>query len=355
MDSCIPITVIVPVYNCESYVAECLDSLKSQTMRDFEVLVVDDGSTDGSLDAARACIGDDGRFVLLPQKENRGLSAARNCGMDHARGDYLVFLDGDDRLAPDALQKLFERARSQQLDDLYFSGKSFFDDAAAMDTYFEDYSARPSFEGVATGAELYAFFVERGQFFTSAAMRMVRRAFVEQAGVRFKEGILHEDILFTFLTAASSQRSSFLNEPLYERRIRSGSIMGSRWTWRNVHGHFVSVQEMRQWLYAHGSDVDERFALAAGSKIAEWLHLCAEKWRTDVDDVEKAAYMAVLSDADRIDFIVGVLGVGAESDRIRQEFAESRAYRLGRSIVAVPQRFRDGVGVLRLRLRKGSG
>jgi glycosyltransferase involved in cell wall biosynthesis len=90
------VTVVTPAYNIAKYVGETVDSVLRQTFHDFEYLVVDDGSTDNSVDVVRAHVGDDPRFRLV-QGEHRGLSAARNAGVREARGQYIAFLDGDDR------------------------------------------------------------------------------------------------------------------------------------------------------------------------------------------------------------------------------------------------------------------
>ena len=84
------VSVIVPIYNCEKYVAQCVESLRAQTMEDFQAICVDDGSKDASLDAARDAAAGDGRFDFYQLPENRGQSVARNLAIDHARGEFLV-------------------------------------------------------------------------------------------------------------------------------------------------------------------------------------------------------------------------------------------------------------------------
>jgi Glycosyltransferases involved in cell wall biogenesis len=93
------VSVVVPVYNVAPHVAEAIASLKAQTLRDFEALIVDDGSTDGSDRAVIAAVDGDARFRVIRQA-NQGLSGARNTGIAAAKGDFLAFLDGDDALAP---------------------------------------------------------------------------------------------------------------------------------------------------------------------------------------------------------------------------------------------------------------
>ena len=111
------ISVIVPVYNTEAYVGQCLESVLRQTFREYEVIVVDDGSTDGSLGVCRAMEERfAGRMKLLCQPENMGVSAARNAGMEAAQGEYIAFLDSDDLLMDTALERLHRFARESDAD-----------------------------------------------------------------------------------------------------------------------------------------------------------------------------------------------------------------------------------------------
>ena len=99
------VSIIVPVYNVKPYLEKCLSSIRFQTCRDFEVLLVDDGSTDGSADICRSYVALDSRFRLLEQA-NAGASAARNLGMTQTAGRYLQFVDGDDWLPTDSVEIL---------------------------------------------------------------------------------------------------------------------------------------------------------------------------------------------------------------------------------------------------------
>lgn len=101
-------SIIIPVYNSEKYLSECLDSIKRQTFTDYEVILVDDGSSDSSLSICEAYNCDDPRFIAIHQT-NAGTSAARNTGLRHANGQYITFIDNDDCwVCADALQSLFD-------------------------------------------------------------------------------------------------------------------------------------------------------------------------------------------------------------------------------------------------------
>ena len=105
------VTVVTPAYNVAKYVGETVDSVLRQTFRDFEYLVVDDGSVDNSIDVVKAHVGGDPRFRLVPG-EHRGLSAARNAGIREAKGEYIAFLDGDDRWHPKFLERQLQLIQS---------------------------------------------------------------------------------------------------------------------------------------------------------------------------------------------------------------------------------------------------
>lgn len=99
------VSIIIPVYKVEKYIEKCMQSLLDQTYENFEALVVDDGSPDNSITLAKELIGDDPRFIFL-EKENGGQGSARNLGLDHAKGDYITFLDSDDSYTSDALETI---------------------------------------------------------------------------------------------------------------------------------------------------------------------------------------------------------------------------------------------------------
>ena len=107
------VSVVVPIHNNEEYLRETLESIRTQTMTDFEVICVDDGSTDGSAEIAREFAQKDARFHYYYQT-NQGAGPARNTGMDHARGRYLAFLDGDDLFLAQFLERLVGAAEKNR-------------------------------------------------------------------------------------------------------------------------------------------------------------------------------------------------------------------------------------------------
>ena len=120
------VSVIVPIYNVEKYLAECVDSILGQTFQDMEIILVDDGSLDSSSQMADDYAVRDQRVKVI-HKENGGLSSARNAGMKIARGEYIYFCDSDDYISLDAIEILYETATKNDLDMVLFNGDSFVD------------------------------------------------------------------------------------------------------------------------------------------------------------------------------------------------------------------------------------
>ena len=149
------VSVIVPIYNVEKYLAECVDSILGQTFQDMEIILVDDGSLDSSGQMADDYAARDKRVKVI-HKENGGLSSARNAGMKIARGEYIYFCDSDDYISLDAIEILYETATKNDLDMVLFNGDSFVDKSDAendalmrkMDWYKDYYDRNLTTGGV---------------------------------------------------------------------------------------------------------------------------------------------------------------------------------------------------------------
>lgn len=211
-------SVIIPVYNVEPYLRECLDSVLNQTCSDWEAVCVNDGSTDGSAAILEDYAAKDHRFRIVTQT-NGGLSSARNTGVEVSSGDCLLFLDSDDWLEPNALETIAKAWDDEDM--LCFSGRRFFETTKqynAPDVLPE--RVYPS------GMDYYNdnALLSRDFAFVCVVLRAYKRAFLKENGLRFKEGIYHEDNLFTPMACYHAQKVRIINECLYDYRIRANSI-----------------------------------------------------------------------------------------------------------------------------------
>lgn len=235
------ITVIIPVFNVEDYLSECLDSILNQSIRNIEVICVNDGSMDRSLELMEQYAEKDDRVTVVDQI-NAGQSAARNVGISLARGQYLYFMDSDDYLVPCAFEKLLSTAREKDTDILYFGAESFFEDKElkhAHSNYVNFYRRKPTFDEPVSGDVLLLDQLKKWLFRCSIPLQFIRREFLLSTGLRFKEGIIHEDELFSCLLAAKAQRSLCIADELYMRRIRGNSTMTTMHTAGKYIGFFI--------------------------------------------------------------------------------------------------------------------
>lgn len=209
-------SIIVPVYNVQQYLSQCLKSLVSQDYTDYEIICVNDGSTDGS----RKMLSE--WEVRLPQmrvidRENGGLSAARNTGLAEATGDYVLFVDSDDWVDASMLSTLAKAIDGQDM--LCFACRR--TDNNATDSLADEESDGWSYYNRHTLESRIVPFVCVWQ-------RCYRRGFLDDNGLRFREGILHEDNEFTPRACLKAQRVKVIPDVLYNYRVRPGSIMTTR-------------------------------------------------------------------------------------------------------------------------------
>lgn len=239
------VSVIIPVYNVEDYLAECLDSIRNQTLKNIEIICVDDGSTDNSLNILCQIANEDSRISVLAEK-NSGQSAARNFGIQVARGQYLYYMDSDDLLEPDALRFLVEAIEEKELDCIFFGGKTFYETNALSSihqSYAAYYGYRLSCEKVMSGPDLFTILNQSKEFRASACMQMSKAELIRKNNIWFYDGIFFEDELYTLEVLLRSQKCMTIQEQFYIRRIREGSTVTSTVTISRLVGYLVDYAE----------------------------------------------------------------------------------------------------------------
>lgn len=221
------ISIIVPVYNVEPYIHECLQSVANQTLTEgVECIIVDDCGQDNSAMIAKSFIeGYHGgvMFKYIQREKNGGLSAARNTGIEAAKGEYIYFLDSDDYLISSAVQTLLTIAEQNGGVDLLPA--LYITDRGHRMTQFGIHSF-PNFSGD-------QFFIKRtlldyDRIPVTAANRLIRRQLIIDNSLWFKEGIIHEDNYWTFFLAKHVKRMAFCPDKLYFYRETPGSITKSK-------------------------------------------------------------------------------------------------------------------------------
>ncbi|MBC2243096.1 glycosyltransferase [Listeria booriae] len=231
------ISVILPVYNVANYLEKCLNSVLSQTFRDFEIIVVDDGSTDGSSDIL-AVYNQLVPNLYLYTQTNAGLSAARNLGLKHAKGKYIYFLDSDDYLELDMFEKCVQLAERYQLDFVKFDARPFSDTAEVEWNRYDSMAFLEPYKLY----QLDDWLKKQYQHYNSPVwLFLIRHSLIRENGLAFQEGLLHEDELFTPQMFAVSKRMMYLDKAFFNRRYRQDSIMGQA-------GRGNASRKSKQWI-----------------------------------------------------------------------------------------------------------
>ncbi|QTJ37995.1 hypothetical protein B8A39_08710 [Dolosigranulum pigrum] len=218
------VSVIIPTYNVERYVEECLASIMSQTYESIELIVIDDGSTDTTPYLLKQHPGD---FHLILNQENKKQGAARNEGLAQATGKYILFVDADDLLVPEAVQLLVAVAEREQADLVRFNA-DIIQQQLLPDTAVNQYNFSHVLEEevLYTGEQLWS--VLRKSYHPSPCLYMTKRSVLTEGNVRFPEGIIHEDEWFTLKLFTLVESMVYVNQALYQRRYRLASTMTDR-------------------------------------------------------------------------------------------------------------------------------
>lgn len=210
------ISIIVPVYNVKAYLNQCVNSLLKQTYQEFEVILVDDGSTDGSRQICEQYVGMDVRIQVIHQ-ENQGPAVARNTGIEIAKGDYLMFVDADDYISEDCLlmmMKTAEEYRSDFVASQFVTVKNFHMPVVVKN------NRKPQ---ILTPEQAIETMLLADKFDVSPWAKLYRAELFRE--IRYPEGKIYEDLGTTYKILAKCNKPVYLPEVLYYYRLRKNSIM----------------------------------------------------------------------------------------------------------------------------------
>lgn len=269
------ISVVVPAFNVERYIEEAVDSLLAQTEKFHEIIVVNDGSTDGTAERLARYVDVDA--VHIVHTANQGLGPARNEGLKHASGDFVYFMDSDDFILPHFVTTISTIIRKNpSIDLIFYSGEIFFDPdypaEGRADVRRDEFRRRVS--GLyPSGLEAAAALLATRLFSPSACLYVSRRS-LWNSELRFKP-IVHEDDDIITRLCARARVSCITRSALYMRRIRAGSIMHARTSRRNAAGYFCALTSTWQ-VYADTLHARHRPVLLRQFHAQAWqyLHAC---------------------------------------------------------------------------------
>lgn len=250
----ITISVIIPVYNTEEYIEECLESVFCQLDSSIEVIIVNDGSVDNSYAICQNVIN---RWKLqsirLLSQENQGLSAARNIGMSVACGEYILFLDSDDMLAEGTLVKLNQYISKFRDVDLFFYDAEIKNEIreAVSETRYSRLKSVDSI--VVSGKEYFAKYY-LFPVIVSSCMCLFRTDFLNYNNFKFEPGRLHEDVFFSFKTVLTAETVLYIPEALYVRRYRPDSITTVKKSSKHIQDHVYAYEQCARFAEKNCSD-----------------------------------------------------------------------------------------------------
>ena len=224
------ISVIVPMYKVERYIKVCIDSILTQTFQDFEIIIVDDASPDNCYEICKNLYGNYGNKVrLVRHSDNRGLGAARNTGIKNARGKYIYFVDSDDAIVSDALEKLYNAAETSDADVVHAAG--WYETNQDDDNYFITQNFRLTWErhdhaGLLKSDAIYLLTECFGtsKLWVMAWLNMFKREFLENNGLKFLD-IISEDEPFSFAVCCLAPKYYVLRDAIYVYRRHESSTM----------------------------------------------------------------------------------------------------------------------------------
>ena len=215
----VKVSVVIPVYNTEKYLRECLDSVVNQTLEDIEIICINDGSTDSSLEILKEYAKSDNRIIIISQ-ENKGQSVARNEGIAESNGEYIYFMDSDDFLELYALEEAYSLSRKNDLEILIFKLINFNDGSNnQFTTEYYEMDFLKSFN-----KKIFNY-MDLGESSLNLAVSPPGKLFKKEliSQIRFIEGLIFEDNLFFAEAMLKAERVSFYDKHLYNRRIRKDS------------------------------------------------------------------------------------------------------------------------------------
>lgn len=233
------VSITVPVYNAEKYLSQCIDSLLCQTLKELEIVIVNDGSTDGSLQICEEYARKDTRIKLV-NKENEGSASARQAALDASTGEYVCSCDADDWMEPIAYEKLYNKAKETNADIVVFDSIADYSDGRQV---VHRYGKDPN-----ESKDLLDDAIN-GRFPISVCFKMIKRDIFRKYNLIWEKGInLGEDYLMTLKILQNKVKVAYLPYPLYHyRRIYGGSSYTNNITMNT----FSQIFYVQQWILAH--------------------------------------------------------------------------------------------------------
>lgn len=249
-------SVIVPVYNVEKYLSECVDSILSQTFTNFELILVNDGSKDGSGAICDAYAQKDSRVKVI-HKENGGLSDARNKGTAIAQGQYIIYIDSDDYLSKTTFfEDVYQKAQ-YGADIICYKFKKYFENTG---TFGRCEFTFPNLDKYATYASRIEYLVMSDAFYCSAWTKAIRTSLLKDNAIEFEKGLLGEDQEWYYHVLLKAESIDGIDEDYIVYRQRANSITSS-WKMKNLTDCIYIIEKWKNGIEQSGASIELKNAL----------------------------------------------------------------------------------------------
>lgn len=287
------VSILIPVYNVENYLAKCLDSLVNQTLQEIEIIAVADESTDRSSDILEEYASRDSRIKIVHQErtQNFGLAGARNIGIRNASGKYIMFVDTDDWLELNAVEELYSYAEEKQLDMLSFDYVSELEPDVdhSKKSQLVHKRRKADYPGIYSGIELLDLMQKACEVIYASWSDIYRTDFIKSNNLQFYEGILCEDVYFRFVCIIKAKRSACINKAFYHYNVRTSSLTGRVNDTRPsiIKADIVFLSEAKKIISKSNFSDYERKVLSqyCGSRLGDFLNNYYKVSETDLQKI----------------------------------------------------------------------
>lgn len=309
------LSVIIPVYNAELYLKACLDSVLEQDLDNYEVICIDDGSTDDSSKILELYKSTYPQISVYYQK-NGGASVARNMGLLYATGKYICFVDSDDMLISGALQRLYYLAEEYDLEVLSYEvarieyESNVLKKRESIDVYF---IKKNVYERVESGTQLFIEMMENREFVVVPWLLLINREWLEKINVRFIPNIIYEDTVFVLLCYLKCNRILHVKQKEYVYRVRQDSVMNALPTNKNLRSLLVIINEIQKMMYEQGN-------VEVKNKLIDYIEeviRITKYTEVNICDREKLKYDAFFPQEK---FVAACLDIGSENFAVNENF-----------------------------------
>lgn len=266
----VKVSVILPIYNVESYLDETFKSLLNQTLHEIEILAVNDGSTDQSENIIKKYMQQDSRISYFCQN-NQGQSVARNLALQHATGEYIYMMDSDDILEdPDALEICYEYAEKHKADFIFFDGDILQEEGAGHISWNYKRTQPLEENKQYDGQFLLNQMLDTNKHNCVVWLLFINHEYLKRIELNFYPGIIHEDELFTTKLTLQSKNIYCLKRSFVKHRVRTASTMGKHYSKRNVNCYLTVIDELLKW---QNNPIIHKFSKYTLSKVFYTGHL----------------------------------------------------------------------------------